>query len=132
MAIDTSPVSFQFKMEGPTTMEEFSGTFKVRPILTQAQQIDRDNLVKELLGGSMKDASGRALSQALLIAETRVRVVDAPGWWKESRGGMDLIDEEILAAVFDKCMETEQKWRQEVKERAEKAKAELAAMPATR
>jgi len=122
---DTSPVSFMIDVDGDVTGHRYDGTFKVKPILTHAEQLMRDIAMRDLLGPNPKDSSIRAVSQAGIIAEIRVRSVETPSWWKDARDGLGLYDENVLATVFDKIQEIDAKWKSDVKARAEEAKQKL-------
>lgn len=130
--IDVQPVVLNIKVIGETTGQEYTGTFKIRPVLTQAEQLTRDSIMRDLLGGRASDATPRAASQAMLLAEIRVRSIETPMFWREASDGLNLYDESVMAAVYDKIQETEKNWRQEIKKKAEEAKAELAKMEPTR
>jgi len=126
---DPQPVSFVLKVVGETTGYEYIGTFKVKPILTQHDQLQRDTLMRDLLGSKAADASPRAVSQALLLAEIQVRATETPEFWKESRNGLALYDEAVMAQVYDKIQEIEKDFRAEIKKKADAAREDLKAMP---
>lgn len=123
---DVSPVSFMIDVLGEVTGHRYEGTFKVKPILSHAEQLSRDIAMRDLLGPKPGDASGRATSQAVILAEIRIRSVEAPSWWKDSRDGLNLFDEVVLATLFDKIQEIEAKWKEDVKKKAEDVKVKLA------
>lgn len=125
---DTSPVSFMIDIEGDVTGHRYDGTFKTKPILTHAEQLSRDIVMRDLLGPNPKDSSIRAVSQAGIIAEIRVRCVETPSWWKDARDGLGLYDENVLATVFDKIQEIDVKWKADIKTKAEEAKQKLVEM----
>jgi len=129
--IDVSPVTFSVKIIGETTSQEYAGTFKVKPILTQSEQIQRDGIMRDLLGGRASEASPRAVSQALLLAEVQIRSVDVPAFWKESKMGLGLFDENVLGTVYDKIQTVELEWRADMKKKADEARKVLADMPVT-
>ncbi len=123
---DTSPVSFMVDVEGDVTGHRYDGTFKIKPILTHAEQLMRDIIMRDLLGPNPKDGSIRAVSQAGIIAEIRVRCVETPSWWKDARDGLSLYDENVIATIYDKCLEIDAKWKEDVKSKSDKAKVDLA------
>jgi hypothetical protein len=123
------PVSFNINVVGTTTGTEYLGTFKVYPILSTAQQLARDAIMRDLLGPNCKDASARAQSQAFVTAEIRIRSVEVPTFWTESKAGMNLFDEEVASTIFDKIQEVEVKWREDIKKKADAARDALRAMP---
>ena len=54
-----------------------------------------------------------------------------PQWWKDSNGSLDLLDENIVAAVFQKVDLLEKEFLESVKKEGEKAKEELKTIIAT-
>ena len=123
---DTSHISFMIDLEGDVTGHRYEGTFKSKPILTHAEQLARDIVTRDLLGPNPKDGSIRAVSQASIIAEIRVRCVATPSGWKDARDGLGLYDENVIAVVYDKILEIDAKWKADVKAKAEEAKVKLA------
>ncbi len=123
---DVSPVSFMVDVIGDVTGHKWEGNFQAKPVLTHSEQLLRDQIMRDLLGVNPKDASPRAVSQSGIIAEIRVRCTVTPSWWKDANNGLSLYDENILAVIFDKCLEIDQKWKDDIRIRAEKAKKDLA------
>lgn len=123
---DVQPVPFTIRVVGETTGEEYFGNFKVKPVLHQADQLARDALTRDFLGQNPKDASPRAVSQAVILAEIQIRSVETPNFWRESKNGLTLFDESVMSAIYDKIMEVEKNWREEVKKKADEARAALA------
>ncbi len=122
---DTSPVSVSVDEVGDVTGTKFEGVFRFKPILTHAEQLMRDQIMRDLLGPTPKEASLRAVSQAGIIAEIKIRTVESPSWWKDSRDGLALYDESIIAVIYDRIMEVESKWKEDVKKKAADAKVKL-------
>ncbi len=126
--IDVQPVTFNIKIVGETTSQEYVGSFKVRPVLTQAEQLQRDGIMRDLLGGRASEASPRAVSQALLLAEIQVRSLDTPMFWKEAKNGLALFDENVMGTVYDRIQEVEKEWRADMAKKAADAKKALTDM----
>ena len=129
--IDVSPVPFNVKIIGETTSQEYVGTFKVKPVLTQMEQIQRDAVMRDILGGKASEASPRAVSQALLLAEIQCRSIEVPSFWKEAKNGTALFDENVLGTVYDRIQQVELEWRADMKKKADEARKALADMPVT-
>jgi hypothetical protein len=128
--IDVNPVSFSIKVIGETTGEEYVGSWKVKPILSTDDQLTRDQIMRDRLGGTTAGATPRAISQALILAEIQVRCLDVPAFWKESKNGLALYDESVMGHVYDRILEVEKEWRAEAKKKSDAARVDLAAMPA--
>ena len=126
--IDVQPESFSVDIIGDATGEQYKGVFKVKPILTQNEQLARDELARTMLGLKSQEASPRANSQAYILAEIRIRTVDMPAFWKECKEGGTLLDENVMGRIYDKIQETEALWREKKKTEAAQKRGELANM----
>lgn len=124
--IDVQPVSFTIRVTGEVTGTEYVGTFKIKPILHQADQLARDSMVRDLLGSRPDGAAPRAISQAFILAEIQIRSLETPNFWKEAQNGLKLYDEAPMTAAYDKIQEAEKNWRDDVKKKADEARAALA------
>jgi hypothetical protein len=96
---------------------KFDGQFTVKCILTMADKIDLD-LDSARIMGDVKNPSRFLQSRAHIIATLRVKIIKAPTWWEQSVGGLTIEDEAILVALYDKVIEQEKLWRQELKDQA--------------
>jgi hypothetical protein len=124
--IDLSPRSFIVRIVGEISGEEYAGTFKAKPLLSHAEQIQVDALIRDFLGPRPAEATNRAKNQAALLAETAVRLIEpTPSWWKDSRGGADLIDDSLLREVYNGALKVESDFKAEIQERAKAAKEEI-------
>lgn len=123
--IDIQPVPFSIRVTGETTGTEYVGSFKVKPILHQADQLARDAAVRDILGSRASDANPRAVSAAFIIAEIQIRSIETPNFWKESKNGLTLYDEAPMTAAYDKIQEIEKQWREDVKKKADAARTVL-------
>jgi hypothetical protein len=123
MALD--PVTFTIQVEGDKTKEMHKGTFKAKPMLTHREELAVDRIRRDLLGAGSNDASGQAAATASILAELSVRLVDVPNWWKTSNGGLDLVDENVVATLYDKVMKIEKEAIDGVKQEGAEAKQEL-------
>lgn len=126
--IDVQPETFSVHVIGEATGYEYAGNFKVKPILSQAEQLGRDELARTMLGAKATEASPRANSQAYILAEIQIRTVEAPAFWKEAKSGLALLDENVMSHVYDKIQAVELAWREAVKKKADEKRAELAKM----
>jgi hypothetical protein len=125
MAFEISPVTFTISVIGDVSGEKYEGSFKTKPVLTHAEQLGRDAIMRDLLGPNPLQAQNRPTSQAGILAECRVRLLDSPAFWKDSGGGLNLYDENVIVAVYDRILEIEEKFKKDIKDRAEKAKQSL-------
>jgi hypothetical protein len=115
----------QIKVTGSLTGEEWAGEFEFWTILTHRQQMDRDRLRRDFLGARELEAPNRTQSQAEAIADLQVRIFKAPKWWMLSNGGQDLVDDEVLTAVYDMVIKAENDFLLERAKKVAAAKGEL-------
>lgn len=122
MTIKKFEDSFQVSVTGEVTGEAFKGVFKVRTRLSFKDALARDSVRRNLLGSVPEAASERANSIADVFSELAVRITDAPSWWTNSDGGLELADDNIVAAVYKATMNA---GKSAAKEEADKAAANL-------
>jgi len=113
--------SFTIDVTGEQTGDRKVGKFTVKKRLSFRDQLTRDNLRRSLLGPAVGQPLPRALSAANIFSELGVRIVEAPSWWNDNDNGMDLEDDKVVAAVYDKTMEVEEKALKALSKEAEKA-----------
>lgn len=41
-------------------------------------------------------------------------ILDAPDWWKQSKRGANILDADIIAELYDRAVEEEEKWKKAV------------------
>lgn len=125
MAFTIPAVQFTVKVTGEVTGEEFTGTFKTRPSLPFALQLEEDRIRRELLGDRPESASGRALNAASIFAFLATHLTETPMWWKESANGQALYDDNVVAAVYGEATKVSNEFSAEIRKKAEAAKKDL-------
>jgi hypothetical protein len=126
---NTNVHSFDISVEGSKTGEKWVGKFTSKVLLSQADELNVDRRRRELLGANAIDASPGAQQRATIFAELWVRIIEAPSWWKDTAGGLELLDDEPVSAVFNHTQAAEAERLKTIRERAEKAKEALRAIP---
>lgn len=109
---------FDFEAVGDTTGETYKGQFTVRCVLNIAGRHSLELEKTRLMADYANPSSGLA-GIAISLATVRAKIVDAPAWWKNSDEGSQIIDENIVFALYDKCNEVEAKWRDSLKKDAD-------------
>jgi hypothetical protein len=108
MAIKTADgVAFDIHVKGNRTGKTWAGAFRAKTVLPFRDRIARDKYRRELLGPDAHNADPEVVAQAVIISELSVRLVEAPEWWKEKRGGLDLADENVLQEVYQAALKVE-------------------------
>ena len=95
--------------------KRYEGTFTVLSILDMGQKYKLE-LEKTKLLGSYQNPTEGLIGIAVVLSTLRTKIVDAPEWWKQSRGGFDIKDEDTLVELYDKVQAAEIEWRKNLKE----------------
>lgn len=126
MAFNSEPINFTISVDGEVTGEKYRGEFKAKPRLSHRDQMQRDRVRRELLGGDAQFADQKTLYQAEIFSQLAVRIIKAPSWWTDSNGGLDLEDDAVIAQVYKQAMKLEEEALAALKKEADAAKADLA------
>jgi len=110
--------TFEVSETGATTGKSYEGKFTVKCILNMFDKRQLEMEKTRLMADYSNPTDGLS-GIAFILANLRVRVIDSPEWWKQSAGGDDIYDEDVLVKLYDKAMEAEKEWRDELKGKAE-------------
>lgn len=102
--------------------KRYEGRFTALSILDMGQK-HKLELEKTRLLGNYPNPTDGLVGIAVVIANLRVKIVDGPDWWKQSNGGMGILDEDALMNLFTKVDALEAEWRTKLKEMGKKAQA---------
>lgn len=119
MNLPNKEKTFDFECVGETTGKTYDGRFTVLCVLNIGQK-HALALEKTRLLGSYSNPTDDLVGYALILSSLRIKVVDGPEWWKQSRGGLVVDDEEPLVKLYQKIQEVEEEWKKDLKEKAEK------------
>ena len=100
--------------------QKYQGTFTVLSVLDIGQK-HRLELEKTKLLGNYQSPTDGLVGITIILAALRIKIIDGPDWWKQSRGGYDVKDEDALVALYDKVQAAEGEWREKLKEMGKKA-----------
>jgi hypothetical protein len=115
--------TFDLNAIGEVTQKEYDGQFTVLCVPSMRDRRDIE-IEKGRLAADMSNPTDSLLGLAIILANIRIRILDAPNWWTQSMGGLDIQDENVLVALYEKVMEAEDLWRKDVKEKANPKKEE--------
>lgn len=116
---------FSISETGEYSGKNYSGTFKVKTLLTRSDMFVSDQRRRDILGPNGEQALDVLKAEAFMLGQLYVRVLDAPKFWKDSNFGLDLEDVNVITAVYTKCMEAESERLNSLKKEAEGAKQSL-------
>jgi len=115
--------TFSFNHVSEESSLTYEGTFTIKCKLNVSEKYQLE-LEKSRLMSDMLNPSNGLMGLAIALSTLRVRIVDGPNWWVQGKG-MNIEDEDVLVALFEKveteCME----WRKELADKAAKAREEL-------
>lgn len=106
---------------GELTKERYTGTFRVKRVLTQREEFLSDHRRRAILGPNPENSAMAMAQNAYALGQLSVRITKSPSWWNpnnEEVGGLDLIDENLIAKVFEETLKAEQEWRDEIAKKA--------------
>ena len=105
--------------------KRYEGRFTVLSVLDMGQK-HRLELEKTRLLGNYQNPTDGLVGISIVLANLRVKIIDAPDWWKQSKGGYDILDEDMLMALYEKVQAAEGEWRSKLKEMGKKAQDDQA------
>lgn len=111
---------FDFVHTGLDTGKKYEGQFKVLCLLDMGQKHRLELEKTRLLGNHANPTDGLA-GIAIILANLRIKIIDAPEWYKQSNGGFNIQDEDALVALYDKVLAAEVEWRQQMMDKGKKA-----------
>ena len=115
MELPKNESSFEFSHQALT--KKYEGLFTVHCILNMRQK-HAIEVQKTRLLMDMANPTDELKAQALLLSNLRIRIIDGPEWWKQSDGGLNIIDDDALFALFNKVLDAEDKWKEPVRKLA--------------
>jgi hypothetical protein len=119
MDLPNKEKTFACEHIGETTGKKYDGQFTVRCILNVGQK-HALALEKTRLLGSYESPTDDLAGLAIILANLRARIVDAPEWWKQSNGGSLVDDEDVLVVLYRKIQEAELEWKEDLKKKTQK------------
>lgn len=125
MAFKNDPVRFSISVEGDTTMSLWNGDFAAKPFLTHRDRLKSDQYRRELIGVFSDNAGTGAVNRAFLLSQILVRLTKAPEWWTNSNNGLDLYDDNVILAIYEKCDKIEEEAIAAMKGESDLARKEI-------
>ncbi len=119
MDLPSKEKTFDFEHVGETMGKEYKGRFTVLCVLNVGQKHSLA-LEKTRLLGNYPNPTDDLSGFAIILANLRAKVIDAPEWWKQSSGGALIEDEDALVKLYRKVQEAEEEWKEELKKKTQK------------
>lgn len=118
MDLPSKEKTFDFEHVGETTGKEYKGRFTVLCVLNVGQKHGMA-LEKTRLLGNYANPTDDLAGLAIILANLRAKIVEAPEWWKQSSGGANLDDEDTLVMLYRKVQEAEFQWKEDLKKKTQ-------------
>lgn len=116
MDLPNKEKSFAFEHIGETTGKKYDGQFTVLCVLTVGQKHALALEKTRLIGNYMNPTDDLA-GFAVILANLRAKIVNAPEWWNQSNGGSNIDDEDALVVLYNKVLEAEVQWKEDLKKK---------------
>ena len=117
MSLPVFEAQFAISEVGETTGEKFTGMFTVKRVLSKREESLADIRRRAILGPQPENSLSSVANDAYVLGQLAVRIVKAPKWWDESDGGLDLLDSNVLAKIFEETLKAEIEFRKEIAEK---------------
>jgi len=118
MSLPKNEATFDFSHVGELTSKKYEGQFTVKCMLNLADkrylEIEKSRLTADLM-----NPTGNLSALGAVIANLRVRVVDAPDWFNQAILSLDIMDEEVIFELYSECLKKSEEWREKVKAKTE-------------
>jgi len=117
MELPKNEAVFEFDETGETTGKEYRGRFTVLCILNMGKKHQLELEKTRLMADFVNPTDGLA-GIAIVLVNLRTKILDAPEWWKQSDGGTNIEDEDVLVKLYGKLRDKEAEWKESVKKKA--------------
>jgi hypothetical protein len=124
MAETTSTVSIS--TTGTRTGKPYQGKITVKTVLNRRENFLADERRRFILGGNAASAPPALQGEAFMLGLLYVRIVDGPDWWKNSDGGLELEDENVIGELYKLTEDAIAEREKELQSQSEKALKTLA------
>jgi len=111
-SLPSTETTFVIDAVGEDTGQHFEGSFTYkRPNIRNRNSIA---LLHNRLKLSQTNLSEDTDMLMYMVAFLKYTLIDAPKWWEESDGGLELFDIAPITEVFVKTREFEEEWKKQV------------------
>ena len=110
---------FDFDFTSELTGKKYEGRFTILCRLDMGQK-HRLELEKTRLLGNYANPTDGLAGIAIILANLRTKITDAPDWWKQSNGGYLIEDEDALVTLYDKVVAAEAEWLEKLRQKTKK------------
>jgi hypothetical protein len=120
----TAPITLS--IAGDKTGKSYNGKFSVKLVLTRRESFLADERRRMIIGANFAAALPALHEEAWHLGLLSVRLIDAPDWWKQSDGGLDLEDPNVIKELHKLCEEKIAEAEETLREESKAALKKLA------
>lgn len=125
MAPQGDTFSFTIDEVGEASGKSFKWAFSAKKRLTVRERISQDQIRRNIIGERPQDAQPLTVLRAEMVAHLSVSITDSPKAWKDSNGGLDLCDDNILLKIYDEVINGQEAALKEKVEEVKEEKSQL-------
>ena len=118
MGIPKNESGFDFVHIGEITGKKYDGQFTVKCMLNLADKRMLE-IEKSRLTADLQNPTGNLNALGTVIANLRIRIIDAPDWYNQLINNLDTLDEELIFELYTQCLKKSDEWRESVKAKME-------------
>ena len=112
---DGSVAEFDYHGVGDRTNTTYMGVFRVKTIVSPMDMIRADRLYRELIGSvNPHMASKETQNFAFALSQLKVRILEAPDFYKNSDLDGSHLDSNILIDIINKSIDAEEEYKKQI------------------
>jgi len=112
---DGSVAEFDYHDVGDRTNTTYMGVFRVKTIVSPMDMIRADRLYRELIGSvNPHMASKETQNFAFALSQLKVRILEAPDFYKNSDLDGSHLDSNILIDIINKSIDAEEEYKKQI------------------
>lgn len=117
--------TFSINIKGDDSGDSYKGKFRVLTLMSRRDVFAADEIRRRIIGLMGDMAPPALVTEAFMIGQLQIRIVEAPQWWEDSEGGEILADKNLIIELFKECMKAEEDRRSKLKTDSEAAKKRM-------
>lgn len=129
MSLPSNEHTFTVSILGERTRQKYDGSFTVKCVLTNRELIEVGLRTDAYNNGSKSIATSGIGIMNRAIAHMEIATIKSPSWWRDSDGGRELLDLNVLYEVYNKALEAEKVYDERITKAADDAQAAAEANP---
>jgi hypothetical protein len=118
MLLPANEKTILVSVTGQSTKYKYEGHFSFKCKLTMQEKY-RLEMEKSRMIADIKEPTEGLENIISIIVALKTKIIKSPQWWAESDNGMNLIDDNVILEIYEKCVQAEFEWEKEVTELSE-------------